>query len=278
MRTVAVLASVVGMLLGGTYAIRDAGLRGQRKVCCKTESAFLNKEKGTYPDMPDALQWWEEQETTETESGASSKTSRPINLGAGETTVTTSNFDDETGVYGDTKTKNTQTTTLIKPGNLVALGEGEGVGGEQNKAREEQIKRQIAKMRRQIRRQLELAMRNARIPPDARADIRILAGQLFERITDIRIRAANGEIPKYQVRQEMRTAWRDFSDYVNQRLDNKQQRLFWREWEYARNPQKRLYDMQRQLQDVQKKMSKQGKQMQRFLRRQPPRKRPRQRR
>ena len=130
-----------------------------------------------------------------------------------------------------------------------------------------QMQRQLARMRQQVRRQLEVTMRNARIPADARQDIRMLMGQLFNRIAEVRRQAALGQIPRYQMRQEMRAAWQDFTGYVNDRLDAKHREQFWREWQYAKNPQRRFYDMQRQMQDIQKKVNRQSKQMQKLMRR-----------
>lgn len=279
MRTVFVLASVVGMLVGGTYAIRDAGMRGKTKVrLAEAMGSAPERAEGEYPEMPESMCWWEEGKASGSHQTGGDEGEKAV-LGGGTAT--------ESGVAGGDGAASAvpgavTSSAVAESGEFVvkpAPLTGETLTGisslsEGEKARLRQIQKRLAKMRQQVRRQLEVTMRNARIPPDARQDIRMLAGQLFQRIADIQMRAAAGEVPRYQARQEMRAAWYDFTSYVNQRLDDRQKKVFWREWEYTKNPQKRVYDMQRQLQDVQKKVNQQNRRMERLMRRQPRRDRP----
>ncbi|GEM_PF-3573766 len=272
MRMVFALLSVVGMLVGGTYAIRDAGERGKMRVRCVASNEIGTEiGKENVPELPDAFKWWDEDDKAagSKKSGGDKEEGEESVMGGGvaESGRSGGVLPAASGVVGEGVAVSGEGGLVLKPGNLSPGGvEVEGVSGE-DAARMRQIQKQLAKMRQQIRRQLEVTMRNARIPADARQDIRMLAGQLFNRIADIRRQAALGEIPRYQARQEMRAAWQDFTGYVNDRLDDKHRGQFWREWQYAKNPQKRLYDMQRQMQDVQKKVNRQSKQMQKLMRR-----------
>ncbi|RKY18832.1 MAG: hypothetical protein DRP63_01525 [Planctomycetota bacterium] len=264
------LMSVAGMLVGGAYAIRDAGERGRMRVRCVLSGSIEAEigEKGV-PELPNAFKWWEGER-----SGGSSKVADDRTEVAEKTEAAVADAARSEGVLpaasgavGKTGAVSDEGQLVVRPGNIDSGGVGVEGGSGEEAVQMRQIRRQLARMRQQIRRRLEVAMRNARVPADARRDIRSFATQLFNRIAEVRRQAALGQIPRYQVRQEMRAAWQDFAAYVNDRLDAKHQKQFWREWQYAKNPQKRFYDMQRQMQDIQKKMNQQRRQMEKLMRR-----------
>jgi len=271
MRMVFALASVVGMLVGGTYAIRYAGERGKMRVRCVASSKVgMEIGKEDVPTPPNAFKWWDEDNKVagSKKGGGDKGEGREGGISGGVTDRVRGGGVPPvaSGAVGEGAAVSGGGGLVLKPGNLSSGGVGvEEMSGE-DAARMRQMQRQLARMRQQVRRQLEVTMRNARIPADARQDIRTFAAQLFNRIADVRRQAALGEIPRYQARQEMRAAWQEFTGYVNDRLDDEHRGKFWREWQYARNPQKRLYDMQRQMQDVQRRMKRQSRRMQELMR------------
>ena len=268
MRMVFVLVSVAAMLVGGAYAIRDAGKRGRMRVRCvfsnRTEAGIGAEE---VPELQNDFKWWDDSHRGGSGGGGRTEAvekaeSAVADAGREEGVLPAASY-----AVDGAETVSAEEQFVMRPGNMDSGGIGvEGENGEEA-VEARQIKRQLARMRQQIRRRLEVAMRNAGIPADARQDIRSFAAQLFNRVAEVRRQAALGQIPRYQVRQEMRAAWQDFATYVNDRLDAKHRQQFWREWQYAKNPQKRFYDMQRQMQDIHKKMNQQKKQMQELMRR-----------